>query len=32
VLAALRDDPASAFAEARERGWFDPVARKVDLA
>jgi DNA-binding winged helix-turn-helix (wHTH) protein/TolB-like protein/thioredoxin-like negative regulator of GroEL len=35
LLAALRDDPASADAaltEARERGWFDPVALQVDLA
>lgn len=35
VLAALRDDPAGADAaltQARERGWFDPVALQVDLA
>lgn len=35
LLAALRDDPAAADAaltEARERGWFDPVALEVDLA
>jgi tetratricopeptide (TPR) repeat protein len=35
LLAALRDDPVSADAaltEARERGWFDPVALDVDLA
>ena len=34
LLAALRDDPAGADAaltEARERGWFDPVALDVDL-
>jgi hypothetical protein len=35
VLAALRDDPEAADAalsEARNRGWFDPLALGVDLA
>lgn len=35
VLAALRDDPEAADAalsEARNRGWFDPLALDVDLA
>ena len=34
VLAALRDDPAAADAaltEARQNGWFDPLALEVDL-